>query len=156
MERLTRRDWNKYGFYDKETPILGARHEYELYQKLGRYEDAEEQGLLLWLPCVAGTTVYEVRNNTDACDKCNSFEKAYHYCDDYCTNDNVCNEYGNFISNPQFADKPLCQKHFLEITQYRMYDITSIFNQRKFFGERIFLTREEAEAKLKEMENSHE
>ena len=49
MERLTRRDWNKYGFYDKETPILGARHEYELYQRLGRYEDAEEQGLLLWM-----------------------------------------------------------------------------------------------------------
>ena len=49
MERLTRRDWNKYGFYDKETPILGARHEYELYQRLGRYEDAEEQGLLLWI-----------------------------------------------------------------------------------------------------------
>lgn len=39
MERLTRRDWSKYGFYDKETPILGARREYELYQRLGRYED---------------------------------------------------------------------------------------------------------------------
>ena len=39
MERLTRRDWSKYGFYDKETPILGARREYELYNRLGRYED---------------------------------------------------------------------------------------------------------------------
>ena len=39
MERITRRDWSKYGFYDKETPILGARRGYELYQRLGRYED---------------------------------------------------------------------------------------------------------------------
>ena len=39
MERLTRKDWNKYGFYDKETLILVARREYELYQRLGRYED---------------------------------------------------------------------------------------------------------------------
>ena len=41
MERLTRRDWSRYGFYDKETPILGARQGYELYQRLGSYEDAE-------------------------------------------------------------------------------------------------------------------
>lgn len=58
MERLTRRDWSKYGFYDKETPILGARREYELYQRLGRYEDAEEQGLLLRLPCKVGNILW--------------------------------------------------------------------------------------------------
>ena len=60
MERLTRRDWSRYGFYDKETPILGARQGYELYQRLGRYEDAEEQGLLLHLPCKVGDTVWQI------------------------------------------------------------------------------------------------
>lgn len=29
-------------------------------QKLGAYEDAEEQGLLLRLPCPIGTTVYNI------------------------------------------------------------------------------------------------
>lgn len=121
--------------------------------KLAAYEDAEEQGLLQWLPCGIGTTVYELENNTDACSECNDFEKGYCHCDDYCGNKNVHDEEGDiYVFNPQYADRPLCEKHFYEITEYTMDSVDEIFNQRNAFGKTVFLTREEAEAKLKEVE----
>ena len=127
-----------------------------ILEKLAAYEDAEEQGLLLRLPCGIGTAVYNVENNTDACSKCNDFERGY-YCDDYCENKNVHYEDGDaHVSNPQYADKPLCQKQFYEISESTMNNVDEIFNLRNDFGKTIFLTREEAEAKLKEMEGNHE
>ena len=52
MERLTNSD--------KEIPTLSNNAEYWLqaYFKLKEYEDLEEQGLLLKLPCKVGDTVY--------------------------------------------------------------------------------------------------
>ena len=52
MERLTN--------IDKEIPTLSNNAEYWLqaYFKLKDYEDLEEQGLLLKLPCKVGDTVY--------------------------------------------------------------------------------------------------
>ena len=43
-------------------PILGYKHYLcgEVIDKLAEYEDAEEQGLLLRLPCPIGTTVFVV------------------------------------------------------------------------------------------------
>lgn len=32
----------------------------QIYDRLAEYEDAEEQGLLVWLPCKEGTWVYKV------------------------------------------------------------------------------------------------
>ena len=78
--------------------------------KLADYEDAEEQGLLLRLPCKVGTIIYKIENNTDACCKCNDFKISY--CDDdLCSNKNGHDEGGVFyVLNPQYADKPLCKK----------------------------------------------
>ena len=53
MERLTLRDSegkahaSKIGYFD-------------MIEKLAKYEEAEEQGLLLWLPCKRGEIVYRV------------------------------------------------------------------------------------------------
>lgn len=120
-------------------------------EKLGMYEDLEEQGLLLRLPCGIGTIVYEVENNADACIECSDFKKGY-CCDDWCRNKNVHDEDGDiYVSNPQYADKPLCQKHFYEVNEYEMSNVDEIFNMRRDFGKTVFLTKKEAEAKLKEL-----
>ena len=55
MERLTENDV-KLGFVDSST-LPGY---VSLYERLRKYEDAEEQGLLLRLPCKVGDTVYKL------------------------------------------------------------------------------------------------
>ena len=57
MKRLTNSD--------KEIPTLSNNAEYWLqaYFKLKEYEDLEEQGLILKLPCKVGDTVYYIEDN---------------------------------------------------------------------------------------------
>ena len=57
MERLTN--------IGKEIPTLSNNAEYWLqaYFKLKDYEDLEEQGLLLKLPCKVGDTVYLIKSD---------------------------------------------------------------------------------------------
>ena len=57
MKRLTNSD--------KEIPTLSNNAEYWLqaYFKLKDYEDLEEQGLLLKLPCKVGDTVYLIKSD---------------------------------------------------------------------------------------------
>ena len=95
-------------------------------EKLADYEDAEEQGLLLRLPCKIGDTIYEV-----------SYE------------------------NREFVIKEHIVKEFI----YRTYRFPRIEiyceNENGFLvcnnigklDECLFLTQEEAEQKLKEMES---
>lgn len=57
MDRLTRRT--------ETGGIKYTRHniyEENIVEKLAEYEDAEEQGLLLRLPCKVGSTVYHIAN----------------------------------------------------------------------------------------------
>lgn len=54
MERLTGK--LKSGGYVPKAPL------YTMCDKLGEYEDLEEQGKLLKLPCAVGDTVYEVQD----------------------------------------------------------------------------------------------
>ena len=92
---------------------------YQAIQKLAEYEDLEEQGLLLRLPVLIGTTVYEF-------EPLNKIVKG-------CT--------------------------ARTIVKYTMYDDSIWFNfadgfmkNIEDFGETVFLTREAAEQKLKEIE----
>lgn len=123
-------------------------------ERLSNREQAEEQGLLLRLPCKVGTIIYQIENNTDACCKCKDFKISY--CDDdLCGNKNGHDEGGVFyVLNPQYADKPLCKKQFYEIKEYTMKTIDEIFCRRNDFGKTVFLTEAEAEAKLAEMEGA--
>lgn len=123
-----------------------------LLEALGKYEDAEEQGLLLQLPCKVGDTVYKVTNNADACYECDYFERGY-CCDDWCNNNQVTDEDGDtYLPFPQHSDYPLCGNHFWEVISYQMNDVDKIVRNREKFNKTIFLTKEEAEQKLKEME----
>lgn len=108
MERLTNSD--------KEIPTLVNNAEYwlKVYFKLKDYEDAEEQGLLLRLPCKVGDTIYIVfHNHTIGKSIVDSFK---------------------MIANGWAV---------------KTNDWSYLFTD---FGETVFLTSEEAESKLKEME----
>lgn len=87
-----------------------------VYRKLKEYEDAEEQGLLLWLPFKAGSNIYRITDD--------GVEVA------------VCREM-------TVADKEM---YIESVTLCYWISFDEI-------GKSVFLTREEAEAKLKEMEN---
>lgn len=93
-------------------------------KKLAAYEDLEEQGLLVRLPCKVGTEVFVI------------FPGINHYA--------KC-QIKKIEIKPNIFEK-IC--YFIEPVvrrgQYLKY-----FNNK--FGETIFLTREEAEKKLKEM-----
>lgn len=115
----------------------------EVIDKLADYEDAEEQGLLIRLPVVAGTVVYQICNNSDACYDCQHYSDFYGM-DAMCDNVKVEN-----VSGPRYADKPLCEKQFLEIIEFKA-DLDFIYRHRNDFGKTVFLTKEEAEAALAE------
>lgn len=78
------------------------------FDKLAHYEDLEEQGLLLKLPCKVGDTVYEIVEEWD------------------------------LKSNSKY--------YVIDKTKFNL-DLLD------WFGKCVFLTKEEAERKLKEMQN---
>ena len=99
--------------------------------KLAKYEDAEEQGLLLRLPCKVGDKIFldfaGFRKDID------EFTVKDFHLD--------CFENGETIL--------FCDYESNDSTLSGQIDVME-------FGKSVFLTREEAEAKLKEMESSHE
>lgn len=143
MERLTKKTAGGYVLkMPTDKSISDLEIKFNVYDKLGKYEDAEEQGLLLRLPCKVGTKVYEVSNNTDdCCFDCDHFVVG-HCCYDYCEKLNV--------DNPQHAEKPICEKQFLEVIEV-VTNLEWIFSHRNMFGKTVFLTKEQAEQALAEM-----
>lgn len=98
-----------------------------VYRKLKEYEDAEEQGLLLRLPCKVGDTLYRVNKGA---------------------------------KEPVIMMRVI-QLYIKQIHKDRTVMRIDAINDADMgescylpcdIGERIFLTREEAEAKLKEIE----
>lgn len=134
MERLTERIDN---VPDGESGVWVKQHDYiSAAEKLADYEDAEEQGLLLRLPCKVGDTVYCMFCRYT---KCTSNNKEF---DEYdcqgCQQDECDSKIEKYIQD------------------MRAFSLDFIVTNLKNFGKTVFLTRDEAEAKLKEMESSHE
>lgn len=99
----------------------------ELREKLKNYEDAEEQGLLLRLLCKVGDTVYCIEDKQVWC----------------CTIEKISISKNNGT--------------WIEISfPEEMPSIVSMEFYPSDIGKTVFLAREEAEAKLKEMRNAHE
>lgn len=136
MERLT--DSTEYctSWSDCEMPeecvFLQNCYDRKIYNRLREYEDAEEQGVLIRLPFSAGTRVYEIVED--------------------CTNDFSCihHEYEDErdCKKCQYLKQRVYERHYMskEVIVYNMYK----------FGKTVFLTREEAEAALAEMEKRYE
>lgn len=146
LEELSNADVSEKMFADGLIPLfyrnLWAMA--DLRERLKHYEDAEEQGLLVKLPCAVGTELYKIINNTDACAECG------HYSDFYGM-DSMCDK-SDITEIPRYADKPLCEKQYLEILTF-VASFDFICSNMKNFGKTIFLTKEEAEAALAKMES---
>lgn len=65
MERLTRRSANGTGVYATPSgePVKWENNRHNVLQKLADYEDLEEQGRLIKLPCKVGDTVYLIKDS---------------------------------------------------------------------------------------------
>lgn len=128
MERLTRpckdTENGKYISYTAGTYIgiypdctLG-----QVVEKLAYYEDLEEQGRLVTLPCKVG----------------DSFFTFARVC--LCPEDeNGCDTYGGCDA---------CPYQSYEIAEWKFKSVVSILNSEPKFGKTMFLTREEAEAAI--------
>ena len=138
MNRLTERDWkSKCEGYPWNVHPVKDIDDLKYYKKLAAYEDAEEQGLLLRLPCGIGSDVYMIPSKINY--KLNILSlhpennKVYHQKVDLIT----------FTENGWYIK---CDKD-------REYAIERILSE-KMYKETWFLSQEEAEAKLKEMEGA--
>ena len=113
MERLTYRTTKGEAIGNSSIADIG-----DILEKLAEYEDLEEQGLLLRLPCKVGTTVYNTTWWDDVQEKVKVDGKTFYRT---------------------------VHKHKVSKSTFSLLDIYD-------FGKTVFLTKEEAEQKLKEME----
>ena len=128
MERLTDKNIVGKYFYPKcfeKCDGLGASSKCDnceimtsICEKLGKYEDLEEQGRLVKLPCKIGTEVYDITWWDNVQEKVVVKGKAYYRT---------------------------VHKHKITKLPFTYSDIDD-------FGKTVFLTKSEAEQKLKEME----
>ena len=124
MKRLTNSD--------KEIPTLSNNAEYWLqaYFKLKDYEDLEEQGLLLKLPCKVGDAVWD-----------NDYGKTCLY---------TITGF-SFGTGEGYIDEPVYLKEVVYYYSNYSGSITGSFAVSEL-GKSVFLTQAEAEKKLKESE----
>lgn len=117
MQRLTEKTKDCFGYRlkDGSDSEVGFFKNYDAFyshmmmvRELGEYEDLEEQGLLLRLPCKVGDTVYSVRT------------------------------YG--------------RSDITKKVMWRIEEIPFMLVWLDDIGKTVFLTKKEAEAKLREME----
>ena len=129
MERLTKTYSNGTHGAADNLPCGENSYQYKglLLEALGKYEDAEEQGLLLRLPCKVGDTVYVNNGFT-----------IFEYEVTLTGYSSTSKESGFY-----FVTKP--KKNSDTVQEFSDGD----------FGKTVFLTREEAEAKLKETEDAN-
>lgn len=168
MERLTERSKSKNSsmvwFKDENNNMLlepcemSSHHSRMAIAKLAAYEDAEEQGLLLRLPCKVGDTVYvdsvilpieDMECYEDIDNKIPlyfparvvSFRFAKRNWMKIAVKEKWLHEWIDDETGPE-SDYIECEKNFTILLS--------------MIGKTVFLTREEAEAKLAEMEDSHD
>lgn len=106
-----------------------------ILEKLAKYEDSEERGLLLRLPCKIGSDVYIVPSEMNF--RMNIF--AGHPEDN--------RVYHQKVALISFTENGW----YMEGDKDRKYDTDRILPEKKY-KETWFLSREEAEARMKEME----
>ena len=133
MERLTQINGNNevYCIVDDKKIVVENIDMLKICQRLKLYEDLDEQGLLLRLPCKVGNDIYAIPSEV------------------------------NYRLNKSFGAKGLnaiCRQvvDHIEFNSYGYLVSTNegmTVHRQEAFGETWFLTRDEAEQKLKEMES---
>lgn len=137
MERLTKTYSDGTHGANDNLPCGENSYTYKglLLEALGKYEDAEEQGLLLRLPCKVGSPLYRVYKKPTKCTAYGAYKEDY-ACQGCC-------------------EKECDSSYVWAIYKYKA-DIKTIVCLSDEFGKTIFLTQEEAEAKLKELRCNHD
>ena len=107
--------------------VLSGEYLYPAIEKLADYEDLEEQGLLVRLPCKVGDTVYRVNAGAKQPIIPMTVSEIHFLC----------------YKNERAVRFDAIGKEDMGESCYRLEDI----------GRIVFLTREEAEKKLEEMKN---
>ena len=155
MERLTKRNERNTGYYypkcfekcggnGNSANCNSCELEDMICEKLGRYEDLEEQGLLLRLPCKVGDTVYRI------CHKCdNDHDGSCKNCAwEGTAGMKGCTVYGLWRDGQYPPDK-------CTIVPYKV-TWNYVPNLLHNIGKTVFLTREEAEAALHMQGDTHD
>lgn len=131
MERLTQKSdkmiWLKDQGLKIEPCEMNSHHCRMILEKLADYEDLEEQGLLVRLPCKVGNTVYRVNAGAKQPIIPMTVSEIHFLC----------------YKNERAVRFDAIGKEDMGESCYRLEDI----------GRIVFLTREEAEKKLEEMKN---
>lgn len=136
MERLTRRSANGTGVYATPSgePVKWENNRHNVLQKLAYYEDLEEQGRLIKLPCKVGDTVWD----NDCGRPCAYTITAFSFgeCEEY-----IC--------------EPVTTKEVVFYYTNSSGSITGSFAESEI-GKSVFLNKSEAEAKLKELRHNND
>lgn len=127
--RLTNQKWSNEIDLTQE---LGYSH---IYQRLYELENILENGRLIELPCKVGDTVYVLREDSFAED---NYKKKWHIAEGFVKKIYINTKNEIFLQIISWVDHKLWSK------DSRNYKIST-------FGKTIFLTKAEAEAKLKEL-----
>ena len=131
MERLTQKSdkmiWLKDQGLKIEPCEMNAHHCRMILEKLVDYEDLEEHGLLVRLPCKVGDTVYRVNAGAKQPIIPMTVSEIHFLC----------------YKNERAVRFDAIGKEDMGESCYRLEDI----------GKIVFLTREEAEKKLEELKN---
>ena len=131
MERLTQKSdkmiWLKDQGLKIEPCEMNSHHCRMILEKLAEYEDLEEQGLLVRLPCKIGDTVYRVNAGAKQPIIPMTVSEIHFLC----------------YKNERAVRFDAIGKEDRGESCYRLEDI----------GKIVFLTREEAEKKLEELKN---
>ena len=127
MERLTERIDN---VPDGESGVWVKEHDYvSAAEKLAEYEDLEEQGRLIKLPCKVGDTVWDNDFGRPCAYTITAF--SFGECEEY-----IC--------------EPVTTKKAVFYYANSSGSITGSFAESEI-GKSVFLNKSEAEAKLKEL-----
>lgn len=131
MERLTQRENDRLIMVKQDNgeyiPAYWDEDNFKAIKKLADYEDLEEQGLLVRLPCKVGDTVYRVNAGAKQPIIPMTVSEIHFLC----------------YKNERAVRFDAIGKEDMGESCYRLEDI----------GRIVFLTREEAEKKLEEMKN---
>ena len=103
-----------------------------MVNRLAKFEDLEEQGLLVRLPCKVGTKVYAISSFLDC---------IYNY--EHC----------------KATQKWKCEENIQCEYEKRLYYVKEIkfcLTLKSTIGKTVFLTREEADKKLEKMKGEHD
>ena len=143
MQRLTKRTKDGVAYWLGVNGVSYSDNQGNIYgnaiTKLAEYEDLEEQGLMIKLPCKVGDKYYRVVRtcSMDGREEKGDFFPTKSDCDLWCN----CNH------------KSPCDKEYM-ILEDTFQSLIGVIHRAKDIGVSYFLTEKEAKEKRKELEEA--